>query len=70
MTPWDKAFTIKADDKLDYDMMCKIFKSGYSRIPVVDPNARETVVGLLYSKDLILIVPAVCIVRARACADH
>eukprot|EP01138_Halocafeteria_seosinensis_P005416 gb/GECG01005537.1/.p1 GENE.gb/GECG01005537.1/~~gb/GECG01005537.1/.p1 ORF type:complete len:421 (+),score=58.30 gb/GECG01005537.1/:1-1263(+) len=56
MTPSDKVFSLSSKDRLDYDVMSEIFRTGYSRIPVW--NARRTwIIGLLYSKDLILVSP-------------
>ena len=71
MTPMARAFTLKASDKLDYALMSTIFKSGYSRIPVFADVGKDevgagqvrdnggTVVGLLFTKDLILVAPNV-----------
>jgi metal transporter CNNM len=56
MTPLNNVFMVKTDDKLNFETIAKIFKAGYSRIPVyeVSPN---NVVGLLFVKDLIFIDP-------------
>ena len=37
----------------------KIFKSGYSRIPVFDKDVND-ILGLLLAKDLIFVDPEVC----------
>ena len=56
MTPLNNVYMLKMDDKLNFETIAKIFKAGYSRIPVyeVSPN---NVVGLLFVKDLIFIDP-------------
>lgn len=62
MTRRDKMFTIKASARLDYTLMCEIFRQGYSRIPVMatgsGPGDEDRCEGLLFAKDLMLIVPA------------
>ncbi len=57
MTPRDAIFSLNSDEKLTFEVMSKIFKSGYSRIPVFSDNGTR-VVGVLYAKDLMLVVPA------------
>jgi metal transporter CNNM len=56
MTPLNNVFMLRTDDKLNFETIAKIFKAGYSRIPVyeISPN---NVVGLLFVKDLIFIDP-------------
>eukprot|EP01002_Notosolenus_urceolatus_P000799 NODE_1201_length_1528_cov_6.178499_g996_i0.p1 GENE.NODE_1201_length_1528_cov_6.178499_g996_i0~~NODE_1201_length_1528_cov_6.178499_g996_i0.p1 ORF type:complete len:488 (+),score=114.45 NODE_1201_length_1528_cov_6.178499_g996_i0:64-1464(+) len=44
------------DARLDDDLMARIWHSGHSRIPVYD-GQREKIVGLLLTKDLILVAP-------------
>lgn len=46
----DRMFTVKASDRLDYELMSSIFRSGYSRIPVMDDDDPNRVVGLLFAK--------------------
>ncbi|CAE7257289.1 Cnnm2 [Symbiodinium sp. KB8] len=58
MTPKSEMFTLKSTARLDYDTMAEIFRQGYSRVPVVDAEDPERVTGMLYAKDLMLIVPA------------
>eukprot|EP00948_MAST-09A_sp_MAST-9A-sp1_P003908 g3908.t1 len=55
MTPMDKVFKLYTYDILDYPKVMDIFKSGFSRIPVIDRD--ERIIGLLLTKDLILIDP-------------
>ena len=56
MTPLDKTFMINVDDKLNFETMTTIFKTGYSRIPVYESNVGN-VIGLLFVKDLIFVDP-------------
>jgi metal transporter CNNM len=55
-TPLDKTFMINVDDRLNFETMATIFKTGYSRIPVYE-NKVSNVVGLLFVKDLIFVNP-------------
>mmetsp|Transcript_1360 Transcript_1360/g.2227 ORF Transcript_1360/g.2227 Transcript_1360/m.2227 type:complete len:525 (+) Transcript_1360:774-2348(+) len=57
MTPADKIFMLPVDQVLDFTTMTKIFRAGYSRIPVCEENDPNKIVGLLFTKDLILIDP-------------
>jgi metal transporter CNNM len=36
MTPMNKTFMLNVDDKLSFETISKIFKTGYSRIPVYE----------------------------------
>jgi metal transporter CNNM len=56
MTPVDKTFMLEVNDKLNGDVMTMIWQTGHSRIPVYQ-NDRNTIVGLLFTKDLMLINP-------------
>jgi len=65
MTVWKDVFFLRSDALLDFITLEKIFKSGLSRVPVL--NTRKTqldqvdsvcpVIGLLFVKDLILLDP-------------
>lgn len=55
-TPLEKTFMINVDDRLNFETMATIFKTGYSRIPVYE-NDVSNVVGLLFVKDLIFVNP-------------
>jgi len=63
MTEWKSVFYLKSDSKLDFECLERIFKSGHSRVPVVElreaqyKEHREHVIGLLFVKDLILLDP-------------
>ena len=57
-TPVGEAFTLRASDRLDNDLMTRIFEMGFSRIPVWDSEGRR-IVGILHAKDLVLIHPSV-----------
>ena len=56
MTPASDAFMISVGDRLNYALMKKIFRAGFSRIPVYDKD-RHDIVGLILSKDLMLVDP-------------
>lgn len=58
MTPISEVYMLSIKRVLDYATMEEIFKSGFSRIPVYDPCAldpKNSIVGLLIVKDLVLI---------------
>ena len=56
MTPLKDVFAISVTDNLDFDDLKAIYVSGYTRIPVYH-NRRDTIVGIVYTKDLILVDP-------------
>ena len=56
MTPLVNVFMLSADEKLGFDCVAKIFKTGYSRIPVYEVS-KSNIVGLLFVKDLIFLDP-------------
>ena len=56
MTPLEDVFMISVTDNLDFDDLKAIYVSGYTRIPVYH-NRRDCIVGILYTKDLILVDP-------------
>eukprot|EP00949_MAST-11_sp_MAST-11-sp1_P000144 g144.t1 len=57
MTPADKMFCVSMTDKLDFNTLSLIFKSGFSRIPIVESAIDRHVVGMILTKDLIMIDP-------------
>ena len=57
MTSLEKVFSLSADAQLDFDTVSKIFQSGFSRIPVFEPDSDNDIIGILYTKDLILLDP-------------
>jgi len=63
MTDWKSVFYLSSDAKLDFDTLEKIFKSGHSRVPVLEArntmyeDVSSNVIGLLFVKDLILLDP-------------
>jgi len=60
MTDWKEVFFIYSDINLDFVALERIFKSGHSRVPVVNRATKfegEEVIGLLFVKDLILLDP-------------
>jgi metal transporter CNNM len=56
MTPLADTFMLSADERLGFDVVAKIFKMGYSRIPVYEIS-KSNIVGLLFVKDLIFMDP-------------
>lgn len=56
MTPLERTFMLNVDDKLSFETISAVFKTGYSRIPVYEVS-RHNVIGLLFVKDLIFIDP-------------
>ena len=56
MTPKQSMFSLSINDKLDFRALSNIFKSGFSRIPVLGRDENH-VVGMILTKDLILIDP-------------
>ena len=56
MTPLADTFMLSADERLGFDVVAKIFKMGYSRIPVYEVS-KSNIVGLLFVKDLIFMDP-------------
>ena len=56
MTPLGDNFMISVTDNLDFDLLKAIYVSGYTRIPVFH-NRRDCIVGIVYTKDLILVDP-------------
>jgi metal transporter CNNM len=56
MTPLANTFMLNIDEKLNFETIARIFKTGFSRIPVYEVT-KNNVVGLLFVKDLIFIDP-------------
>jgi metal transporter CNNM len=56
MTPIENTFMLEVDDRLNFETVAKIFKAGYSRIPIYEID-RNNVTGLLFTKDLIFVDP-------------
>ena len=56
MTTLDKVYMIDITTKLSFPVLMEIYKSGFTRIPVYEEN-RSNIVGILFTKDLILIDP-------------
>lgn len=57
MTKKEDIFMLQMHDTLSFETMAKIFQKGCSRIPVYEDNDKNKVVGVLLTKDLILIDP-------------
>ena len=56
MTKIDKVFMVSEEDILDDNMVRHIWQKGHSRIPVYCGESRQSIVGVLYAKDLVLIL--------------
>ena len=57
MTPAARMFSLRASDTLAADTMERVFRTGFSRVPVWDARG-EKIVGLLLAKDLMMVTPA------------
>ena len=55
-TPLVNTFMLGADERLGFDTVAKIFRTGYSRIPVYEVS-KSNIIGLLFVKDLIFLDP-------------
>jgi metal transporter CNNM len=60
MTAMEQTFMLGVDEKLSFETIGKIFKTGYSRIPVFEIT-RNNIIGLLFVKDLIFMDPEDCV---------
>lgn len=60
MTPMSEAFCLRVDERLDYKTCSHIYKSGFSRVPVIGKDT-DDILGLILTKDLILLVRRVCL---------
>ena len=56
MTSLDKVFMVESSTRLTFAVLMDIYKSGFTRIPVYEID-RQNIVGMLFTKDLILIDP-------------
>ena len=56
MTDLDKVYMINLETKMTFAVLMEIYKSGFTRIPVYE-GQRSNIVGILFTKDLILIDP-------------
>ena len=56
MTKIDDAYMLEINEKLDEDLLQKIYFKGFSRIPVYQGDTQK-VKGFLMTKDLLLINP-------------
>ena len=58
MTPLEEIFSLPVDKKLNWQTICQINDSGFSRIPVYGGDDPSNIVGLLHTRDLALIDPS------------
>mmetsp|Transcript_3213 Transcript_3213/g.4747 ORF Transcript_3213/g.4747 Transcript_3213/m.4747 type:complete len:779 (-) Transcript_3213:15-2351(-) len=56
MTTLPNCFMLDISNNLDMDVLNQIWQTGHSRIPVYD-RSKDNIVGLLFTKDLLLINP-------------
>ena len=54
MTKIGDVFAVHATDRLDYALISRIFRTGFSRIPVWEDEHHKAIVGMLYAKDLMV----------------
>mmetsp|Transcript_39317 Transcript_39317/g.53326 ORF Transcript_39317/g.53326 Transcript_39317/m.53326 type:complete len:655 (-) Transcript_39317:397-2361(-) len=57
MTPVEDVYMINEEDRLDFKKLSEIFQTGFSRIPIYGKDGRDDIVGMIFVKDLIFIVP-------------
>ena len=56
MTTIEKVFMLDSQTRLTFPVLMEIYKSGFTRIPIYEID-RQNIVGILFTKDLILIDP-------------
>lgn len=56
MTQLDKVYMLEASMRLTFARMLEIYRSGYTRVPIFEGH-KQNIVGILYTKDLILVDP-------------
>lgn len=56
MTTIDKVFMLPLHQKLDFETMMEIYRSGFTRVPVYEGDP-DHIVGVLFVKDLIMVDP-------------
>ena len=56
MTDINQTYCLEIGEKLDFQLMVDIYKSGFTRVPVYDTH-RGNIIGVLFVKDLILLDP-------------
>ena len=56
MTDINQTYCLEIGEKLDFQLMVDIYKSGFTRVPVYDTH-RGNIIGILFVKDLILLDP-------------
>jgi len=66
MTVLKRVYMLSVETVLDFDTLAEVFRTGHSRIPVYE-GARDNVVGLMFTKDLILLSPEVCVCVCVVC---
>lgn len=64
MTPINKVYMIEINKQLDWPTLRDIYSHGYSRIPVYE-NQRENIVGILMTRDLLLVNPSKALVTLK-----
>ena len=56
MTTLEKVFMLESQTRLTFQVLMEIYKSGFTRIPIYEVD-RQNIVGILFTKDLILVDP-------------
>lgn len=56
MTSLEQCFMLEKTEKLTFQKMLAIYKSGFTRVPIFEGD-KQNIVNVLYAKDLILVDP-------------
>jgi metal transporter CNNM len=72
MTPLQNVFMLKTDEKLNFETIAKIFKTGYSRIPVYEVSKVCGIFGTLTPSagDFFLVVSFVSVLNVFVCCSN
>lgn len=57
MTDLKDVYMLDLDSKLDQALLRQIYETGFNRIPIYTGGNRQKIVGILLTRDLILIKP-------------
>ena len=64
MTPIDNVYMLDINTVLDHKMLREIYSKGFSRIPIFE-KTKDNIVGILMSRDLILINPEKALITLK-----
>eukprot|EP00922_Rhytidocystis_sp_ex-Travisia-forbesii_P002187 GHVS01003160.1.p1 GENE.GHVS01003160.1~~GHVS01003160.1.p1 ORF type:complete len:684 (+),score=130.18 GHVS01003160.1:456-2507(+) len=57
MTPIGSVFGLDIDGRLDYESAAAMLRAGFSRVPIFDRSQKQSIVGLVFVRDLVLMDP-------------